>query len=187
MTPFVAAELVLAIVVLLVVGALTFVWARRRYISGDGRPVMLCARREGVRPAAGGSVWPGSAGPLEWFSIVGPSLRAEVSWLRGELDFGSAVPLSDPIPGLADPVAVQGRAGTQSCEFALVPAAYTAVRAWLGVRAARASTSTSPEFSRSPARPGSARGRRRAATARRPRAGWRTRASTNSRSDSRLR
>ena len=47
------------------------------------------------------------------------------------LDFGSAVPLTDPIPGLADPVAVQGRAGTQSCEFAFVPAAYTAVRAWL--------------------------------------------------------
>jgi len=37
MTPFVAAELVLALVVLLVVGALTFVWARRRFISGDGR------------------------------------------------------------------------------------------------------------------------------------------------------
>jgi len=45
MTPFVAVELVLALVVLLIVGALTFVWARRRFISGDGRPVMLCARR----------------------------------------------------------------------------------------------------------------------------------------------
>ena len=40
MTPFVAVELVLALVVVLVVGALTFVWVRRRYISGDGRPVM---------------------------------------------------------------------------------------------------------------------------------------------------
>ena len=39
------------------------------------------------------------------------------------------MPLADPIPGLADPVAVQGRAGTQACEFAFVPAAYTAVRA----------------------------------------------------------
>ena len=54
-----------------------------------------------------------------------------MSWARGELDFGAAVPLADPIPGLADPVAVQGRAGTQACEFAFVPAAYTAVRAWL--------------------------------------------------------
>jgi hypothetical protein len=58
-------------------------------------------------------------------------LRPEVSWLRGELDLGSATPLADPIPGLADPVAVQGSAGAESCEFAFVPAAYTAVRAWL--------------------------------------------------------
>ena len=36
-----------------------------------------------------------------------------------------------PIPGLAEPVAVQGRAGGASCELAFVPAAYTAVRAWL--------------------------------------------------------
>ena len=131
MTPFVAAELVLALVVLLVVGALTFVWARRRYISVDGRPVMLCARREGVAGRWRLGLARLSSDRFEWFSIVGPSLRAEVSWLRGELDFGSAVPLTDPIPGLADPVAVQGRAGTQSCEFAFVPAAYTAVRAWL--------------------------------------------------------
>ncbi len=104
----------------------------RRFISGDGRPVMLCARRDGV---AAGRWRLGlarlSSDRFEWFSIVGPSFRAEVSWSRGELDFGGAVPLADPIPGLADPVAVQGRAGAQSCEFAFVPAAYTAVRAWL--------------------------------------------------------
>jgi uncharacterized membrane protein YqiK len=47
MTPLVVAEVVLALIVLVIVGALTFVWARRRYISGDGRPVMLCARRDG--------------------------------------------------------------------------------------------------------------------------------------------
>jgi len=131
MTPFVAVELVLALVVLMVVGALTFVWARRRFISGDGRPVMLCAQR----PDAGGRWRLGlarlSSDRFEWFSIVGPSLRPEVSWVRGELDFGSAVPLADPIPGLADPVAVEGRAGAETCEFAFVPAAYTAVRAWL--------------------------------------------------------
>jgi len=92
---------------------------------------MLCARREGVAGRWRLGLARLSSDRFEWFSIVGPSLRAEVSWLRGELDFGSAVPLTDPIPGLADPVAVQGRAGTQSCEFAFVPAAYTAVRAWL--------------------------------------------------------
>ena len=131
MTAFAAAELVLALVVLLVVGALTFVWARRRYISGDGRPVMLCARRQGSAGRWRLGLARLSSDRFEWFSIVGPSLRAEVSWSRGELDFGAAAPLTDPIPGLADPVAVQGRAGAQSCEFAFVPAAYTAVRAWL--------------------------------------------------------
>ena len=132
MTPFVAAELVLALVVLLVVGALTFVWARRRFISGDGRPVMLCARRQGDgRPVAAGP-GPAQLGPLR----VVQHRRALAARRRSRgcaVSSTSArrVPLADPIPGLADPVAVQGRAGAQTCEFAFVPAAYTAVRAWL--------------------------------------------------------
>ena len=131
MTPLVVAEVVLALIVLVIVGALTFVWARRRYISGDGRPVMLCARRDGE-----GDRWRLGLARLrsdrfEWFSIVGPSLRPEVAWVRGQLDFGSVSALSDPIPGLADPVAVVGSSGAATCEFAFVPAAYTAVRAWL--------------------------------------------------------
>jgi hypothetical protein len=131
MTPLVVTELVLALVVRGVGGAPTWGGAPRRFISGDGRPVMLCARR----PSAGARWRLGlarlSSDRFEWFSIVGPSLRPEVSWGRGELDFGAAVALTDPIPGLADPVAVQGRAGAASSEFAFVPAAYTAVRAWL--------------------------------------------------------
>ena len=46
MSAVVAAELVLAVLVVLLVGALIFVWVRRRLISGDGRPVMLCALRD---------------------------------------------------------------------------------------------------------------------------------------------
>ena len=82
-------------------------------------------------------MWPSSglarlsSDRFEWFSIVGPSLRPEVAWVRGQLDFGSVSALSDPIPGLADPVAVVGSSGAATCEFAFVPAAYTAVRAWL--------------------------------------------------------
>jgi hypothetical protein len=131
MTPLVVAELVLALLVLLLVGALTFVWGRRRYIAGDGRPVMLCARRD--RPMARWRLGLARLGSerFEWFSVVGPSLRPEVSWARGELDLGTPVPLRDPIPGLIDPVAVRARAGARACEFAFVPAAYTAVRAWL--------------------------------------------------------
>ena len=93
---------------------------------------MLCCAPAGCRWPLAARAWPGSARTASSGSASSrPSLRAEVSWARGELDFGAAVPLADPIPGLADPVAVQGRAGTQACEFAFVPAAYTAVRAWL--------------------------------------------------------
>jgi len=131
MTPLAVAELALALLVLLLVGALTFVWARRRFIAGDGRPVMLCARRD--RPMARWRLGLARLGSdrFEWFSVVGPSLRPEVSWARGELDLGAPTPLRDPIPGLVDPVAVTARAGARACEFAFVPAAYTAVRAWL--------------------------------------------------------
>ncbi|SRR6188768_3747104 len=131
MTPLLAAELVLVLVVVLAVGALTFVWVRRRFISGDGRPVMLCARRQGTAGRWRLGLARLGSDRFEWFSIVGPSLRPEVSWMRGQLDFGAAAPLRDPIPGLADPVAVLARGGGQTCEFAFVPAAYTAVRAWL--------------------------------------------------------
>ena len=131
MTPVTVAELVLALVVLLLAGALTFVWARRRFIAGDGRPVMLCARRD-----TGGGRWRLGLARLgserfEWFSVVGPSLRPEVSWLRGELELGHPRSIADPIPGLAEPVAVKGSSGGSECEFAFVPAAYTALRAWL--------------------------------------------------------
>ncbi len=125
------AELVFAVVAVVVVGVLIFVWARRRFIAGDGRPVMLGARRD-----TAGSRWRLGLARLgaqrfEWFSIVGPSLRPEISWLRGEVDLGIPSPLADPIPGLAEPVSVTGRAAGKACEFAFVPAAYTAVRAWL--------------------------------------------------------
>lgn len=131
MDALVVSEIVLALVVLVALGALTFVWARRRYISGDGRPVMLCALRDD--PSARWRLGLARLGAerFEWFSIVGPSLRPEVSWLRGEVRLGSPQPTAEVIPGLAEPVAVSGRAAGRTCEFAFVPAAYTAVRAWL--------------------------------------------------------
>ncbi len=90
----VVAELVLAVVLVLVVGVLTFVWVRRRLIAGDGRPVMLCALRD-----SGSSRWRLGLARLgaqrfEWFSIVGPSMRPEVSWLRGQVDLGTPQPLA---------------------------------------------------------------------------------------------
>ncbi len=131
MSAVVATELVLAVIVVLVVGALTFVWVRRRLISGDGRPVMLCALREEASSRWRLGLARLGAQRFEWFSIVGPSLRPEVSWLRGQVDLGIPQPLADPIPGLAEPVSVTAKSGQESYDFAFVPAAYTAVRAWL--------------------------------------------------------
>jgi hypothetical protein len=124
-------ELILAGPVLVGVAALVFVWSRRRYIAGDGRPVMLCARRKthSLRWRLGLARL--GSDRFEWFSVVGPSLRPEVSWPRGRMELGAPQPLADPIPGLADRVAVMGSADGRSIEFAFVPAAYTAVRAWL--------------------------------------------------------
>jgi hypothetical protein len=92
---------------------------------------MLCARRDGPTGRWRLGLARLGADRFEWFSIVGPSLRPEVSWARGELDLGSPEPLTDPIPGLADPVGVRVRGGATTCEFAFAPAAYTAIRAWL--------------------------------------------------------
>lgn len=131
LTPVVASELVLGLVLTLLVGVLIFVWARRRVISGDGRPVMLCARR-GRRPGA----WRLGLARLgqsrfEWFSIIGPSFSPEVSWVRHDIELAVAEPLADPIPGLSEPVRVVGKCGPDTAEFAFAPAAYTALRAWL--------------------------------------------------------
>ena len=117
MTPLVVAEVVLALIVLVIVGALTFVWARRRYISGDGRPVMLCARRDGEGDRWRLGLARLSSDRFEWFSIVGPSLRPEVGVRVQKETAGQQQPwlATSPIEG----------------QFAFVPAAYTAVRAWL--------------------------------------------------------
>lgn len=130
-SPFVAGGFVLGVLCAVVAGALLFVWARRRFIAGDGRPVMLCARRVGEDGRWRLGLARLGQDRFEWFSIVGPSFRPEVSWVRGALEFSAPVPLADPIPGLDEPVSVTGSGGGASCEFAFVPAAYTAVRAWV--------------------------------------------------------
>ena len=145
MTPFVAAELVLALVVLLVVGALTFVWARRASSPATG--ARSCSARGGRAPAGRWRLGLARLGSdrFEWFSIVGPSLRPEVSWLRGELDFGAAVPLRRPDPRARRPGGRAGRgpgrrrASSRSCRRPTRRCA----PGWSP--APRASTSTSPD------------------------------------------
>lgn len=130
MSPIVTAEIVLAVVLALVVLFIVYVWLRRRWISG-GKPLMVCAIstgpgrwRLGLARIAGDR--------LDWFSVVGPSLRPAHWWSRHDLDLGAPQRLADSVPGLPpDAVSVAGRSPNQDYELAMSPAAYTALRAWL--------------------------------------------------------
>ncbi|MFC7489518.1 MULTISPECIES: DUF2550 family protein [unclassified Knoellia] len=130
MTPIVAVELVLAVTVALLVAGVGYVLLRRRYISG-GKPLMLCAVSTGDRRWRLGLAR--IAGDrLDWFSVVGPSLRPGHSWVRHDLDLGAPHRLAESVPGLpSDAVCVAGRSRSDDYELALSPAAYTSLRAWL--------------------------------------------------------
>jgi len=130
MTTIVAIELVLVVALALLVAAIVFVWLRRRYISG-GKPLMLCAISTGDRRWRLGLAR--IAGDrLDWFSVVGPSLRPERAWVRHDLDLGAPRRLGEAVPGLpSDAVCVTGHSRSDDYELALSPAAYTSLRAWL--------------------------------------------------------
>jgi len=130
MKPIVAIELVLVVALALLVAGIVFVWLRRRYISG-GKPLMLCAIsvgdgrwRLGLARIAGDR--------LDWFSVIGPSLRPAHAWVRHDLDLGAPHRLGEAVPGLPpDAVTVSGRSRSTHYELAMSPPAYTALRAWL--------------------------------------------------------
>lgn len=120
-------ELVVVTVVLLLAGSIAFVWLRRRYLA-EGRPLLFCAVRTGAQPRWRLGFVRFRGDQLEWFSVVGPRMTPEQTWVRHELDPGPPMRLDEEIPGLPEAVAVPiGHAGT---EFAVHPATYTAVRAW---------------------------------------------------------
>ncbi|PRY62900.1 uncharacterized protein DUF2550 [Knoellia remsis] len=130
MSPIVTAEIVLAVALALVALCVVFVWLRRRWISG-GQPLMICAVRTADRRWRLGLARIADD-RLDWFSVVGPSLRPGHSWRRRDLDLGAPKRLAEPVPGLpSDAVSVAGRTHDHACELALSPAAYTALRAWL--------------------------------------------------------
>lgn len=131
MSPLVTVEVVLGCLAVLALSLLAFVWLRRRYIAG-GRQLMLCAMRTEAEPRWRLGLARLSGDHLEWFSVVGPSLRPEYTWVRHEFDLGAPTPIPEPIPGLPpDSVWVTGQCGPTECSLAMASAAYTALRAWL--------------------------------------------------------
>lgn len=120
-------ELVVGAVVALLVLSLAFLWLRRRHI-GQGRPLLFCALRSEAEPRWRLGLVRFRGEKLEWFSVVGPRLGPERTWIRHELDLGVPRSIGDEIPGLAEAVAVP--TGTSGAELAMQPASCTAIRAW---------------------------------------------------------
>ena len=129
MSPLVTAEIVAGMLVLLAVAVLAFIYIRRRMLAA-GRPLMVAAvRHTGHGYRLGLLRFGGSR--LQWFTLVGPSLRPSRSWQRARLDLDAPQASAEPVAGLPEAVTVQCHDGSDSFALALAPSAYTAMRSWL--------------------------------------------------------
>jgi hypothetical protein len=127
MTALHIAEWVMAACLATLVLAAAFLWLRRRHIA-QGRNLLFGALRTTAEPRWRLGLIRLRGDQFEWFSVVGPRLRPEHTWIRHELDLGSPSPLGEDIPGLTDAVRVS--TGHVGVELAFSPSTYTAVRAW---------------------------------------------------------
>jgi Protein of unknown function (DUF2550) len=130
MSLVVSAEIVAGVLVLLALGALLYIFVRRRLLA-SGAPLMLCALQAPGRRDFRLGLLRFSGGALEWYTLVGPSPRPARQWERPRLELGPPEPLHHAIAGLQEAVAVECRYGSESFRLALAPMAYTAMRSWL--------------------------------------------------------
>jgi len=117
----------------IVAAALSAVFTRRRVIA-RGRPLTVCALREpGDRRWRFGLARFGTT-ELEWFTLLGLSLRPARQWDRGLLNIRTGRPLE---PGERPEILIPGamqvecRYRRTRFEVALARAPYTALRSWL--------------------------------------------------------
>lgn len=130
MSPLVTAEIVAGTLVLLALSVLAFIFIRRRLLA-SGSPLMLCSLRShgangyrlGLLRIAGDR--------LEWFTLVGPSLRPKRAWDRVRLELEAPGAAHEVLAGMPDAVEVTCHYGTDTFQLALAPAAYTGIRSWL--------------------------------------------------------
>jgi hypothetical protein len=105
----------------IVAAVLGSVFTRRRLIA-QGEPLMICALREpGDRRWRFGLARYGTTG-LEWFTLLGLSLRPARQWDRGLLNIRANRPLA---------MRVECRYRRTPFEIALARAPYAALRSWL--------------------------------------------------------
>jgi hypothetical protein len=130
MSPLVTAEIVAGMLVLLALGALAFIFIRRRMLA-SGIPLILCGLR--ARGANGYrlGLMRFSGGRLEWFTLIGPSMRPRRSWERARLKPEAPSAPHEVIAGLPEAVEVTCHYAEDTFQLALSPAAYTAMRSWL--------------------------------------------------------
>jgi hypothetical protein len=130
MSLVISAEMVAGALILCALLALTFIFLRRRLLA-SGAPLMLCALQPRGRSQYRLGLLRFAGGSLEWFSLIGPSLRPSRIWERAGLDLAAPVASADQIAGLPEAITVECRYGADEFGLAMAPAAYTAMRSWL--------------------------------------------------------
>src|SRR5688572_17252179 len=130
MSPIVSAEIIAGALVLLALLTLAFIYIRRRRLS-SGAPLMLCALRGYGQTQFRLGLLRFRGSTLEWFTLIGPSLRPARSWERPRLELEAPMTLKQPVAGLPEAVEVDCHYGTDTFAMALAPTAYTAMRSWL--------------------------------------------------------
>ena len=130
MSPVISVEIVVVTLIVCALVALTFIFVRRRVLA-SGAPLMLCALQPQGRSTYRLGLLRLAGSTLEWFTLVGPSLRPSRSWQRARLDLDAPQASSEPVAGLPEAVTVQCHDGADSFALALAPSAYTAMRSWL--------------------------------------------------------
>jgi hypothetical protein len=130
MSPVVSAEIVAGLLVVAVLLTLTYIFVRRRVLA-SGSTLMLCALQPHGRSQYRLGLMRFAGDALEWFTLVGPSLRPARTWERARLDLDAPTAAREPIAGLPDAVTVRCHYGSDEFGVALAPAAYTAMRSWL--------------------------------------------------------
>lgn len=117
-----------ACVVLVIVLGLVALVVRRRVIA-RGEPLAMVALRRGDSWKLGMTRL--STDSVQWFPVIGASVRPRVVWRRGELDLGAPGPVTVAKPiAMPDPVQVECTVGIDHFLIAIAPGDYTALRSW---------------------------------------------------------
>lgn len=136
-----AVELVSLLVVLVAVGAVALIIARRNYLLRGSGGISLALRAgHGPKPGDGDPQRPWSLGlgrfmgdELRWYRLVGLGVKPRYVLRRSEIELTSRrVPQGPEVQALpADAVILECRHGAQQLELAVVGTAATGLSSWL--------------------------------------------------------